>query len=419
MRLWPIVLIIALSFVSSHEAIGGEFNLSPVVFYESEGEDYTLNMLGPIFAFSSQSDAVRPVFYRDEERTDILFPLGQSTKTRGLFFPLYRSVQEEHHSHRTLFPAFYGRYRDTSYGGLFPLYGSLSHRFGYDHAQFVLWPVYSTTTIGDTDTYYILWPVFSYSRDREFKIFPLYGYEKSRGSRHDFALWPIFHRKRGKENMDAVLPLFLYARGDSYKNISVIWPFFTYSRDFRANHTSTDCPWPLIRFAKGGYEQTRIFPFYHTKIIPPTYSVKTVLWPLYRKELNFDKNSNLRREKTSVLILSRHSHEISLEGEETYEKTLWPVWHHKYGAHESSWYVPWIFPFRNEGFRRNWLPVLTLAHGEKSNTSSFVDILWHTIFYEHDERTSRFSFSFLCSYAKSEDSRELGFFFDVLKVRIP
>ncbi len=419
MSLRPIALIIILSILCGHQAIAGEFNLSPVVFYESAEEDYTLNMLGPILAFSSKSAALRPVFYRDDQRTDILFPLGHSTNNRGFFFPIYSCVQEDNHSRRTLFPLFYGTYRDTSYGGLFPLYGTLYHRFGYDSALFVLWPIYSTTTLQDTSSYYILWPVFSYSQDSEFKIFPLYGYEKSIGSRHDFALWPILHRKRGIENMDAVLPLFLYSRGEYYKNISIIWPFFSYSRDFRANHSSIDCPWPLIRFAKGAYEQTRIFPFYHKKIIPPTYSLTSILWPLYRKELNFDKNSNLRREKTSILLLSRFSHEISLQGEETYEKTLWPVWHHKRTAYDSTWHVPWILPFRQEGYRRNWLPVLTLAHAEKSRESSVVDILWHTIFYKKSETTSRLSLSFLCSYEKGMDYREFAFFFDLLKIRTP
>ena len=94
------------------------------------------------------------------------------------------------------------------------------------------------------------------------------------------------------------------------------------------------------------------------------------------------------------------------------------MWHHKAGAHDSSWYVPWILPFHNEGYKRNWLPVLTLAHAEKSDGSSFVDILWHTIYYKRDESSSRLCLSFLCSYEKGMHYRELGFLFDLLRIRI-
>ena len=420
MRLRPVALIIIIfSVLFGHRAFAGEFNLAPVVFYESGEKDYALNMIGPIFAFSSNRAAIRPLFYHDEQQTDILFPLGHSTKNKGLFFPIYASSKENHHTHRNLFPLFYGRYREKNYGGLFPLYGSLYHRFGYDNARFVLWPVYSATTTEDTCTYYVLWPIFSYSTGKEFKIFPLYGYKKTITSRHDFALWPLFHHKRGIENVDAVLPLFFYSRGDFYKSISIIWPLFTHSRDFRINHTIIDCPWPLIRFAQGGYEEARIFPFYHRKIIPPTYSVRSVFWPLYRKELNFDKDRTLRREKTTILILSNHSHEVSEQGEETFETTVWPVWHRTDTAHDRSWCIPWLLPFRHEGYKRNWMPLFTLARSEKTSEYSSVDILWHTIFYKRDDRSSQISLSFLFSSEKGMDYRELGFFFNLLKVRLP
>ena len=417
MRLRPITLIIIISWVLwGHNASSAQFNLSPVLFYESSDEEYTLDMIGPIFSFSSDKSALRPLFYRDDQQTDILFPLGHSTRDRGLFFPIYSAKKEEYHPHTTVFPFFYGRYEQQRYGGLFPLYGSLYHRFGYDKARFVLWPIYSATTIDKATTYYILWPVFSYCKDREFKIFPLYGWEKSMDSRHDFVLWPIFHRKRGLHTVDAALPLFLYSRGDSYKNISVIWPLFACSKDERSGHTSMDAFWPLVRFARGGYDETRIFPLYRKKIIPPAYEVTTVLWPVYRKERIFDKNGDLRREKTNILILSKHAYEVSRQGEETRETTCWPVWHSSISTHERSWYFPWILPLKNNGYKRNWLPVLTLAHAEKSAGSSFVDILWHTFYYNRDGSSCRCSFSFLCSYEKGPDYTRVGFLFDLLKI---
>jgi hypothetical protein len=402
-----------------YKAHAAQINLSPVLLYESRVNWYSVNMLGPFFEFSSDRTAIRPLFYQDEYQTDILYPLGHSTENKALFFPLYSSVTNENHMHKNLFPLFYGKYQGKNYGGVFPLYGKLDHRFGYDKACFVLWPVYSATTIETAKTYYVLWPIFSYCRDKEFMIFPLYGYKKSLDSRRSFLIWPVFHRNRGTQNMDAMLPLFLYSRGASFKNFSFLWPFFTFSRDFTNRHFSMDIPWPLIRFASGGYEEATIFPFYRKKIISPTYSTKTVLWPLYRKEINYDKTGALRRVKTNILILSKHSQTFSLQGKKTVESTLWPVWHRRTTSNDSSWYFPWLFPFNSEGYKRNWLPLLTLAKGEHSEKSSVTDILWHILFYQREALSSRISFSFFCSYEKSPDYSQIGFLFDLLKLKIP
>lgn len=417
----PALIVLILLGLQGPDAISAQINFSPLLYYESDDGGYTLDMAGPILSFSSQHQALRPLFYRDNNETDILFPLGHFTASKGLFFPIYSSDRDEYRPHTTLFPIFYGRYYQQQYGGVFPVYGSLYHRFGYDNARFILWPLYSSTTSDDIKTYYILWPVFSYSKGREFKIFPLYGYEKSQNSRHDFILWPFFHRKQELQGRtDAALPLFLYSRGDFYKNISIIWPLFSYSRDDRAHHTSVDAPWPLVRFARGRYEETRIFPLYRKKILPPIYETTSIAWPVYRKEKSFDKKTgNLRREKTNILILSKHSREISPDGDETYETTCWPVWHSTASHNERSWYVPWIIPFNNKRFQHNWLPLLTLAHADKSATASCVDILWHTFYYRRNGSSSRFSLSFLFSYEKGADYAQTGLLFDLLKIPVP
>ncbi len=414
------LIILLLCVPWGQPAGAARINLSPVFFYESSDDAYTATMAGPILEFSSERKAVRPLYYQDEQHLDILYPLSQSSENKTVFFPLYSSVDEKDQRYRNLFPFFYGSYKDRSYGGIFPLYGTFYHRFGYDEIRFALWPVYSSTAHTDTRTYHVLWPIFSYSRNRTFKIFPLYGYEKSVDEHKDFVLWPIFLRTRGQRNMDAALPLFLYARGDTFKNISVIWPLFTYNRDSAAGHTSIDAPWPLVRYATGGYEETRIFPLYRKKLIAPTYSVETILWPMYRKELNYDGAGELIRDRTSILILSNTTHAVSPLGEERRSVTCWPVWHHSATSRESSWYVPWILPFQAEAYKRTWQPLLTLARGERSEAedTELVDILWHTIFYRRDGDFSRFSLSLLFSYETRGDTAELGFLFDLLKLQL-
>ena len=420
MRFRLIVLIIVVHMViGGQPAWAGYLNLSPLLLYEYGNEDFSITAAGPIFEFSSDRIAIRPVLHMDGQRTDILYPLGINTRNRGGFFPLYSSRILEDDMHRTLFPFFHGRYMNKVYGGVFPVFGTLYHRFGYDKSRFFLWPLYSKTIYNEIETYHILWPVFSYSQDRSFNMFPFYGYKKTLESRHDFLLWPIFHHMRGKKNMDAALPLFQRSYGDNFDNISILWPFFSFSRDFQAEHTVIDSPWPLIRVAKGGYEETRIFPLYHKKIIPGTSSMKTILWPVYRNQQNYDKNCELRRDKTTILILSNHSYTLSPQGQGTSDITLWPVWYQTTASTEFSWYFPWILPFNNTGYKNNWLPILTLAHASEHNGSSLIDILWHTVFYQKDKTSSYFSLSFLCSYETGPDHPQMGFLFDLIKLPPP
>lgn len=420
MRFRHITLIfIACLITGIQTAHAGCLNLSPLVLYESENEDFSLRAAGPLFEVAPERTALRPVFHMDEQGMDIMYPLGINTKNRGFFFPLYSSRIAQDHVRRTLFPFFWGRYVNETYAGVFPVYGLMYHRYGYDESQFLLWPVYSSTRYNAIRTRYFLWPVFSYSKDRSFSIFPLYGFKKTLDSRHDFLLWPIFHHQRGPKNMDAFLPLFQRSYGDTFENISVLWPFFSLSRDSRAGHSSIDAPWPLIRFAHGGYEQIKIFPFYHKKVISGSYSMKTILWPVYRKELNYDKTGELRRDKTTLFILSKHSHETGPAGEVGTETTLWPVWHRSISSEGSTWYFPWILPFDHAGFKNNYLPILTLVRAQGGDKTAVIDVLWHTFFYRKNDVSSHFSFSFLCSYEAAPDKRQLGLLFDLINVQLP
>ncbi|HHO75485.1 MAG TPA: hypothetical protein ENN05_03525 [Deltaproteobacteria bacterium] len=414
-----VLVIIAYSVLGWQGALAGCLNLSPVLLYESGEEDYSIKMAGPILEFSSERIALRPLLHIEEQGTDILYPLGKNTSSRGLFFPVYSSRVLENSMHRTLFPFFHGSYMNTSYAGLFPVYGKFYHRFGYDESHFFLWPVYSSTTYDTIRTHNILWPVFSYCKDRTFKIFPLYGYKKNLESRHDFLLWPIFHHIRGPRNMDAMLFLFQRSYGDNYESTSILWPFFTLSRDFQAQHTSIDAPWPLIRYAKGGYEEIRIFPLYHKKIIPGTYSMKTIGWPLYKNELHHDHNGELRRHKTTILILSNHSYTINEMGQEETDTTLWPIWYQSKTSNGFSWHFPWILPLDDAGYKNNWLPILTLARSIDKDGTYLIDILWHTLHYHRDEMSSRLALSFLYSYETGVDYRQIGFFFDLINISLP
>jgi len=414
-----IPLILGLAFLArQHDAAAASINFSPLFSYESMDERYDLALAGPLLEFTSDFTAVRPLFYRDDSQTDLLYPLGHSsTGTNGYFAPLLRYSSEKDRKNVDVLLFSYGRDNDETYGGFFPFYGTYSHRFGHDKLHYVLWPLYTKMIDDDRTTYSILWPVLKYSSGRELQVFPLYGYKKAENYRHDYFLWPFIHHKTGVERFDAFLPFFAYTRGDTNRGVSIIWPFFTYNRNTSPELTSTAFPWPLVRFASGAYEEKEVFPFYWSKDYGEEYRMRMILWPLYRHVSSYNAKEDVREESTSILILSSKMKKTKDQATESESLTIWPLWHwHAFPA-RTSWYFPWIIPLHDEGIRRNYLPLLTLASGAKAGKSSQVDILWHTVAYSKQDSGSRLSLSFLFSYERGPGYKQIGFLSDLLHWR--
>lgn len=394
-----------------------EIDFAPLLHYRTTPEGYDLMVAGPLFEKTTGFTAVRPLYYHDSSQTDFLYPLGHSTDTHSYFVPFMRSSEDKDEDSLDALIFSKGRYEDESYGGLFPFYGTYSHRFGHDSLTYVLWPVYTRAMDDGAVTTTVLWPFLKYSEGREFQLWPLYGHVRKANSDDRYALWPFLFRKRGIEDYDAFLPFFSYSRGATYKGVSVIWPFFTYNRNTDPQLTSLTFPWPLARYATGEYEERELFPFYWSKDYGDSYRMKMVLWPLYKHSVSYDPKEDIREDDLSLLILSGTTVKTSGNTVISKEVSAWPLWHRHDRTDGSFWCVPWLIPLHDEGFGRNILPLLTLAQGRSTGGREETSILWHTFYYTKDNERSRFSLSFLFSYEHGQDYRQLGFISDLLHVR--
>lgn len=392
-----------------------DINLAPLFYLHTNEKEYTCNILGPVIEWSSDHRAIRPLFYTDASDTDILYPLGYFTNDHSRFFPLYSSRKGKDESNHAFFPYFSGQYKGKKYSGIFPVYGRMYHRYGLDEAVFALWPLYTRTQRDHMNRYTFLWPIFRYSPHHELQVFPLAGIEKDEEQTSYYALWPLLHHRRGTQDMDAFLPFFLYSRQDQAMSLSVIWPLFTYNRDYQRGHTSVDILWPLGRYASGAYEETRIFPLYWSKK-ETNSSMKTILWPIYRHSYRNNTKAGSMEEKTSILILSSM---YEWQGPDSYKKELhvWPLWHSSETDEGFSWHFPNILPFTDSGFVRNILPLTTLASGDKTDTQDNTDILWHTINFSKKGEGKRIVLSFLFSYEWNTQYKEISLFFDTIHIK--
>jgi hypothetical protein len=403
----------------------GQIYADPLVSYDSQGNEHTFRGFGPVLEFSDNIRALRPFYYKDKvtSEVDILYPLGRFTKERGLFFPIYRytdRMDQEDVEHTEIFPVFYGKYKDISYWGVFPVYGTMYHRFGYTRARFFILPLYADTTLDEQRTYTFLWPIFSYSHDRLFRVFPLYGWKKSDDSTSQYFLWPFIQNSQGPDShkMDAVLPLFRYDRGPTYRNVSILWPFFTYNRDDQARHMSVDFPWPLIRVASGAYEETKLFPLYWTKTEGNVYSGKTILWPLWSRASWHYEDTGTEQEIITILLMDWFTYKTPSGGEPSKRMILWPFLYTLQEGGHREWRFPCIIPlFFDDGFSRVWGPVLSMAEGVSDGPSSELSILWRTIYMEKKGDTQRFSLSFLFSTTQTPAYRQWGFLGNLLRFK--
>lgn len=405
------VIVVSLGSAPGEGIASQDILFPPLITVSTEDGRTSTSLLGPLVAYDEGFFAVRPLFTRDRTKdvTTFLYPLGKSTPEGTYFVPLMRSGTSDDHRTFDLFPYFSGTYRNRPYSGVFPLYGRMEHRLGFDEAEFFLWPLYSRTTTAGVSTRAVFWPVFSWSDSGMFRVFPLFGRETEKDTTRTFALWPVFHLERSPERlMLAALPLFRYETGPSHGNLSIVWPLFSYSRDDAAGHTSVDAPWPLVRFASGGYEETRLFPLFWAKEEGPSYRYLSVAWPLWSSSSSAE--GEVAKTASSVLILNRYTTTRGPEGVRSRSLTLWPLFHFSRDGTRSRWFFPAIVPlFHDEPFMSSWGEVLTLAKGSSGPEGVEWDILWKTLSVKTSPAYSRWWFSFLVSHEQTLRGRRWGF----------
>ena len=203
------------------------------------------NFLGPLVSYQEEAGlthvTVRPLLssYDSPGNYTLLFPLAKSTEEKSYFFPVYMRHSEARDHDFSLFPFFYGETQGKAYGGVFPFYGKLYHRFRRDEIGFFLWPLYGYSIGDGTTRTNVIWPFFSfYSGHQEgFKIGPLYGRSTwGNERRSSFVMWPFFiHDERGLDTDTPsrswwAIPFYLQTTSPQSSFYAVLWPLFTYTR---------------------------------------------------------------------------------------------------------------------------------------------------------------------------------------------
>jgi len=355
--------------------------------------------------FFSTAQKTNPVFFATR---DFVWPVaGQwfydnESVSRFLFFMKYNhDLTNDAPRYRVWRPPFWFSGRDangTNYWALFPIYGSIHEFVGRDTISFVLWPIYSTSTLKDIETVNWLWPVYSSTsskdgRIRRHRVFPIYSYNYQRDQftkrsvlwpvwtsvRYDYPdekgggwiLFPLYGRlKTGHENTAWVLPpFFRFSTGPEFKKVLCPWPFLQFERgkDYRKSYV-----WPLWGHKKAGNVDST---FYAWPFIWDDYMERgayqdhlVVVAPFYRHYVTMVKGDA----DTPSLVTER-------------QEKVWPLFNYRHRNGVSKFHTLDLWPFaENDHVDRNWAPLWTVYSQTWAGDKTDSQFLWGL--YRHQQR---------------------------------
>ncbi|NLB56620.1 MAG: hypothetical protein GX811_12825 [Lentisphaerae bacterium] len=370
-----------------------------------------IRVLGPLFEFKSSETnksvwALRPLTsfaehgYDNKTERDVLWPLWTGKTFNDEYswqcVLLVRwqdfDVTDPESRYRFWALPFYFQGRSAKgedYKAVFPLGGEIQEFIGRDSIKFVMFPIYTYTTINDVETVSYIWPIFArttgHGHDR-FRAFPIYGYARLREDfMKKFILWPFwtsaeynyagangsafilfpFYGETKMENQEAKMylpPFFKFARSEDQGAILCLWPF--YQRKWNQHKDQLDI-WPLYGSKQQGHLNNKYF-----------------LWPIVRtekaeydnRELNSFSLIPLIESKTKVIKNSEEPEDDYVEGR--FFK-LWPLFSYSRSNDDLQFKTFRLWPFKDfDPIERNYAPFWTLYSHTRQGDIVEDELLW-------------------------------------------
>ncbi len=393
-------------------------NIWPLVYYNEDDRDNTktLSILTPIVYYhrgkGAREFSIRPVFSikKDESADstviDILYPLIKYKKSgvdeKFRVFPIMKDETAEVFPNKTRtahdhFPLYWGRSEDgVSYGGLFPIYGTVKNRFGKDDILFLLWPVYSRTVEDSMVSHTVLWPFFNKTSGddgRGIRIFPLWGHEETTGKNYKtFILFPLitFSGKyldtQSPVTDTIIIPFYVNRKTPHSRSTSYLWPFFTVSSDDRTNYRKVDAPWPFVSFARSDtLSLIQLAPFYRKRVTADDTTIDErmyILYPIYSQSRFTSPEKT--EEGLRLMLIDKYLTTTYPDGSDDLWVYLFPVYdRRKLKTGEDSTVVFYPLPLYDDGFKRNYLPLFEIfRHETAADGTDRLTILHHLFIRE-------------------------------------
>lgn len=379
-----------------------------------------------------EMEGFRPFLLRTREgpreSTMLFYPFFTWQREEGYrsfsFFQLINIRRETEPANQTVrsfdvWPFYFSR--DTgdpveNYRALFPVGGTIKHRFGYDQIHFVLFPFYADTENHDAHTTHAPWPFLRFIHGdghHGFEFWPLFGHRGRAGDYDDrFYLWPLIYRSA--KDLAAPVPdvklgvLPFYARDTAagYISETYVWPFFGYThRTEPYRYDEQRYLWPFLVQGHGDDHQVNRWAPFYTHSVIKGYDKTWFTWPIFRHARWEDQG--LIQEQSQVvwfLYWSLTQRSATNPAAAPAHKThLWPLlssWNNGAGQRQLQLLSPFeVFFPTNEPIRQLYTPLFALYRFDQRAPND----THHSLFFS------------LISWGKSPEKKEfhLGPFFSL------
>jgi hypothetical protein len=365
--------------------------LGPLVEWTRDGS-YSLRGIRPFF--TSECDA------RDREVLDVLWPLAtfrrwdRETDWRVLvaFGSVADTTDPASRYHAWLFPfLFWGRDGEgRNYQAFFPIGGTIREFMGRD-VSFVLFPLYSYSTINSLKTHNVLYPVVSWTtgdRLRKFRVFPLYARSVKKDDYDKrFVMWPIWssvrYERPGARGKGFILfPIYGHLKLENQESWMVLPPFnrWTISPKGRDGYFL----WPFIHIASGEKDQFQVWPLYGRKRTAAE-ATRFALWPIVysRHTPRPAGDANTFRVFPFYYSFRQSVTNTATRVQPARSVCVWPLFDYDRTGDRSRVRVLDLWPPRNTpGIERNLAPLWTLYRFEKTELGREHELLWGLAHWE-------------------------------------
>ena len=393
-----------------------------VQLHNPEGKFRAGYFLYPLFSYSVDENTYKWSVFELIRRTD----------RRASAAPV-KSVYEQNGEFE-IFPFWFSRQTgdgELSYKALFPIYGTIKNKLGFERLSWTLFPLYVRNEKRGAITTSTPWPFIRVTRGAAhgWGVWPLFNYVDRPGvSRHETYLWPLGYNLTRYPAPDdppgtpprrdiGALPFYARSTGPGYINEDYAWPFFGYTERMRpTRYSERRYFWPFLVQGRGDHLIDRWAPFY-THSINKGVDKHWFMWPLVR-HAQWDEQ-DIRRERSQFLYFV-YWHEQQRAAGRPHAPVaqlthVWPLvskWDN--GAGRRQWQFPSpleVFFPGNEKVRQTWTPLVTLARYDRTAPGDArTSLLWNFISWEKHaaEERSEFHVGPLFSVARQAEEKRVA-----------
>jgi hypothetical protein len=175
-----------------------------------------------------------------------------------------------------------------------------------------------------------------------------------------------------------IFPFYISKESKHFESEYFLWPFFFHARDRLTGFEQWDFPFPFFRSLKGeNLYGLRFFPFYGYKVSEGNSKRIFFLYPLY--QLEEDWIGDVQEKTHRILLLIRIRTGEDRQGvEKQTSLRIWPFFdYEKDATGPTTLSFFYLFPFKDEGFERNFFPLFRIFRWEKdSQGKRSMDLFW-------------------------------------------